>query len=137
MPRAGTYIRASDFATTDHVPVASPDWPEHRRALFDRIARSRPAGWWDSSNEGLLVEYVLAVEAAQNLQALLDDLDRRGVDVAASIGELHGLLRQRDRECRRAITLARLQRLAQIALPPRAEGRDVPSDPAKAPWADA
>jgi hypothetical protein len=137
MPRAGTYIRASDFATTDHVPVASPDWPEHRRALFDRIARSRPAGWWDSSNEGLLVEYVLAVEAAQNLQALLDDLDRQGVDVAANIAELGPLLAMRDRECKRALSLARLQRLTPLSMPARPEGRDSPADESRAPWADA
>jgi hypothetical protein len=131
------YIRSHEAMTGDLIPQAPPDWPEHRRALFDRIARSRPAGWWDSSNEGLLVELTSAIESSARLQALLDDLDRQGVDVAASIGALGPLLAMRDRECRRAITLARLQRLAQIALPQRAEGRDVPSDPANAPWADA
>jgi hypothetical protein len=135
MPRAGTYIRASDFATTDHVPEPPPDWPEHRRALFDRIARSRPAGWWDSSNEGLLVEYVLAVEAAQNIQALLDRLDAQGIDPAAHVGELHGLLRLRDREAKRVIQLARTMRISQLSLPQRAEGRDSPADESTAPWA--
>jgi hypothetical protein len=133
MPRAGTYIRASDFATTDHVPVASPDWPEHRRALFDRIARSRPAGWWDSSNEGLLIEYVTAIEASERLGAIIDGLDVMTCDAR----ELSRVLAARDREAKRVLSLARLQRLTPLALPPRAEGRDVPSDPANAPWADA
>jgi hypothetical protein len=122
------------FGASDYVPEPPEDWPPERRERFDRIARSRPAGWWDSSNEGLLIEFVLAVEAAQNIQAMLDRLDAEGVDVAANVGELHGLLRLRDREAKRALSLARTMRISQLAMPPRAEGRDVPSDPANAPW---
>jgi hypothetical protein len=129
------YIASQEAMTGDHVPVAPPDWPEHRRALFDRIARSRPAGWWTEANEGLLVEFVHAVESSAHLQSMLDDLDRRGVDVAANIGELAPLLAMRDREVKRAIQLARAMRLTPLSLPPRAEGRDVPSTLESAPWA--
>jgi hypothetical protein len=131
------YLPSAQCMIGDFIPRAPEDWPEDRRKRFERIAGALPRGWWDTSNEGLLIEYTLATESSARLQALLDDLDRRGVDVAANIGALGPLLAMRDRECRRAITLARLQRLAQIALPQRAEGRDVPSDPANAPWADA
>jgi hypothetical protein len=127
------YIRSHEAMTGDYRPTP-PDWPEHRRARFDKIAGALPRGWWDGSNEPLLIEFVLAVEASERLQALLDDLDRQGVDVAASIGEIHGLLRQRDREAKRAIQLARAMRISQLSMPQRAEGRDSPADESQAPW---
>jgi hypothetical protein len=134
MPRAGTYIRASDFAASDFVPEAPPDWPPARQERLRRIVAARPAGWWTPGNEGLLHEYVCALEMAETLQRLLDRLDSEGVDVAASIGELHGLLRQRDREAKRVIQLARTMRISQLSLPQRAEGRDSPADESQAPW---
>jgi hypothetical protein len=137
MPRAGTYIRASDFATTDHVPVASPDWPPARQERLRRIAHALPAGWWTEASEPLLHEYVCALEMAETLQRLLDRLDSEGVDVTAHLGEIGHLLTARDREAKAALRLARLQRLTQLSLPARREGADTPSDPAKAPWADA
>jgi hypothetical protein len=130
MPRAGTYIRASDFATSDHVPVAPPDWPEHRRARFDRIARSRPAGWWDSSNEGLLIEYVTAVESSERLRELIDQLDIDTVPAA----ELNRILSARDREAKRALSLARSMRLTPLSLPMPREGSFTPADESTAPW---
>jgi hypothetical protein len=137
MPRAGTYIRASDFAASDFVPEAPPDWPPARQERLRRIVAARPAGWWTPANEGLLHEYVQATEAAQNIQAMLDRLDAEGVDVAANIGELAPLLAMRDREAKRALSLARSMRLTPLSLPQRREGADTPSDPANAPWADA
>jgi hypothetical protein len=67
---------------------------------------------------------------------MLDDLDRRGVDVAANIGELAPLLAMRDREAKRALQLARAMRLTPLSLPARREGRDVPADERHAPWAE-
>jgi hypothetical protein len=130
MPRAGTYIRASDFATTDHVPEPPADWPPERRERFDRIARSRPAGWWTPANEGLLVEFVLAVEQSERLQGVLDAMPDD-----ADPADLNRMLMARDREAKRALSLARSMRLTQLSLPPRREGSDSPSDPASAPWA--
>jgi hypothetical protein len=134
MPRAGTYIRASDFAASDFVPQPPADWPATRQERLRRIVAARPAGWWTPANEGLLVEYTLATEAAQNIQAMLDRLDAEGIDVGRNVGELHGLLRLRDREAKRAIQLARAMRISQLSLPARPEGRDVPIDESAAPW---
>jgi hypothetical protein len=135
MPRAGTYIRASDFAASDFVPQPPAGWPATRQERLRRIVAARPAGWWTPANEGLLHEYVCALEMAETLQRLLDRLDSEGVDVTAHLGEIGHLLTARDREAKSALRLARLQRLTQLALPPRREGADTPSDPANAPWA--
>jgi hypothetical protein len=131
MPRAGTFIRASDFATSDHVPVASPDWPPARQERLRRIAHALPAGWWTEASEPLLHEYCCAIETSERLGAIIDGLDVMTCDAR----ELNRLLAARDREAKAALRLARLQRLTQLALPPRREGADVPSDPANAPWA--
>jgi hypothetical protein len=119
--------------TGDFIPRAPSDWPEHRRALFDRIARSRPAGWWTEGSEPLLHEFLCAIESSERLGAIIDGLDAMTVDAR----ELNRLLAARDREARRVIQLARTMRLSQLSLPARREGADVPSDPANAPWADA
>jgi sugar phosphate isomerase/epimerase len=134
MPRAGTYIRASDFAASDFVPEAPPDWPATRQERLRRIVASRPAGWWTPGNEGLLHEYVCALEMAETLQRLLDRLDSEGVDVAAHVGEIGHLLTARDREAKAALRLARAMRLTPLSLPPRREGRDSPTDESLAPW---
>jgi hypothetical protein len=131
MPRAGTYIRAADFATTDYVPEPPSDWPPERRERFDRIAAALPRGWWDSSNEPLLREYCCAVESSERLGAIIDSLDIDTVPAA----ELTRLLAMRDREAKRAIQLARAMRLTRLSLPMPREGCDVPADERHAPWA--
>jgi hypothetical protein len=127
------YIASNLAMTGDLIPRAPGHWPEARRERFDRIAGALPRGWWDSSNAPLLVEFVLAVEASERLRELIDGLDIDTVPAA----ELNRVLALRDRESRRAITLARTMRISQLSLPARREGADVPSDPANAPWADA
>jgi hypothetical protein len=129
------YIASHLAMAGDYVPVAPADWPPERRARFDKLAKSRPAGWWTPANEGLLVEFVLAAEQAERLQAALDLLDVEGLDLFASFDELNRLLMARDREAKRLLALARTMRLTQLSLPPRREGSDSPSDPASAPWA--
>jgi hypothetical protein len=125
------YIASHEAMTGDFIPRAPEDWPEDRRERFDRIVRSRPAGWWTEGSEPLLVEYCCALEASERLGAILDGLDVMTGDAA----ELNRLLALRDRESKRVLSLARAQRLTPLSLPPRREGADVPSDPANAPWA--
>jgi hypothetical protein len=116
--------------TGDFIPRAPSDWPEHRRALFDRIARSRPAGWWTEASEPLLHEFLCAIEASERLGAIIDGLDAMTCDAH----ELNRVLAARDREAKRVLQLARTMRLSQLALPPRPEGRDSPADESQAPW---
>jgi hypothetical protein len=127
------YIASNLAMIGDFMPQAPEDWPPERRARFERIAGALPRGWWDGSNEPLLREYCCAIEASERLGAIIDGLDVMTCDAR----ELSRVLAARDREAKRVLSLARLQRLTPLALPPRAEGRDVPSDPANAPWADA
>jgi hypothetical protein len=116
--------------TGDYLPTPPEDWPEARRERFDRIAGALPRGWWDSSNEGLLIEYVTAIEASERLGAIIDGLDAMTCDAH----ELNRVLAARDREAKRVLQLARTMRLSQLALPPRPEGRDSPADESQAPW---
>jgi hypothetical protein len=120
--------------TGDFIPRAPSDWPEHRRARFDKIAGALPRGWWTPGNEGLLHEYVTALEACDALQRLLDRLDAEGIDPAANVGELGPLLAMRDREAKRAIQLARAMRLTRLSLPMPREGSFTPADESAAPW---
>jgi hypothetical protein len=131
------YIASHMAMAGDYVPEPPDGWPEERRERFRRIAAALPCGWWDSSNEPLLREYVLAVEASERLQDTLDGMqdEAEWLDLFASLDELNALLTARDRESKRALSLARAMRLPQLSLPPRREGSDSPADPARAPWA--
>jgi hypothetical protein len=121
--------------TGDFVPQAPAGWPPARQERLRRIVAARPAGWWTPANEGLLHEYVCALEMAETLQRLLDRLDSEGVDVAAHVGEIGHLLTARDREAKSALRLARLQRLTPLSLPMPREGSFTPADESTAPWA--
>jgi hypothetical protein len=124
------YIRSADSMVGDLIPRAPEGWPPERRARFDKIAGALPRGWWDESNEPLLIEFVLAVESSERLRELIDQLDIDTVPAA----ELNRVLAMRDRESRRALSLARLQRLTRLSLPMPREGSFTPADESAAPW---
>jgi hypothetical protein len=129
------YRPASDFAVDDYVPEPPADWPEGRKARFRAIVASQPAGWWSRASEPLLQEYVLALECAERLQELIEQLATDELEAVANIGEISRLLTARDRESKRAIQLARVMRLAQQSVAPTAAARAMERGAAGgAPW---
>jgi hypothetical protein len=129
------YRPASDFAVDDYVPEPPESWPETRKARFRAIVASQPAGWWSRASEPLLCEYVLALECAERLQELIEQLATDELEAVANIGEISRLLTARDRESKRAIQLARVMRLAQQSVAPTAAARALERGAAgDAPW---
>jgi hypothetical protein len=124
------YLPSAQCMIGDFIPRAPEDWPEDRRKRFERIAGALPRGWWDESNAPLLREYCCAIEASERLGAIIDGLDVMTCDAH----ELNRILSARDREARRALSLARLQRLTRLSLPMPREGSFTPADESAAPW---
>jgi hypothetical protein len=125
------YIPSAEAMTGDYLPEPPPDWPECLQARLRAIVGAHPFGWWSAANEPLLHEYVRALDMAERLQAMLDALDVQTCPVA----ELQGLLQARDRESKRALSLARTMRLTQQSVAPSTASRALERGAsADAPW---
>jgi hypothetical protein len=123
---------------SDYMPEPPESWPEGRKARFRAIVGSHPAGWWTEASEPLLREYVLALEASERLQELIDRMDAAGLTEVANLDEISRLLTSRDREAKRAIQLARAMRLAQQTVAPTAAAAVLQRGAARdAPWLDS
>jgi hypothetical protein len=85
------------------------DLTEAESSLFVQVRDTKPADWWTVDNAPLLVEYVRALAMCDLLAARL----RIAMESAAEVGEIKELLRMRDGESRRAVSLATRMRLSQ------------------------
>lgn len=103
-------------ASLSIVPKAGSTEPEESEgltppelALWSRVIESKPAGWFGADSAPLLVEYVRAV-------SMCDLLDRRVRDAMEADDDdetVKRLLDMRDKESRRATTIATKLRLTQ------------------------
>jgi hypothetical protein len=77
--------------------------------LFVLTRDTKPADWWTEDNAPLLAEYARAVVMCSLLAARL----QRAMESAAEVAEIKQLLDMRDKESRRAMSLATKMRLSQ------------------------
>lgn len=85
------------------------DLSESERGLFLQVQDTKPADWWTADNLPLLVEYVRALTMCN----LLAERLHKAMADAADVGEIKVLLDMRDKESRRATSLATKMRLSQ------------------------
>lgn len=85
---------------------------EAQAGLWRSIMATKPADWWTADNAPLLAEYVRAVDMG-NMLALQIEATLAGGDPVEIAAQLKPLLDMRDKESRRAMSLATKMRLSQ------------------------
>lgn len=108
--------RPSAAALLNAIPTGTPhplDPPESltepQREAWLTCTRSKPADWFPADSAPVLLEYVRAVEMADQLETWI----RRAVAEDVPIRELTKLLTARDKESKRLAYLATKLRLTQ------------------------
>lgn len=112
---------AASLAIVPSLPDSRPEPPaglsEAEAALWVEIVDSKPSDWFGADSAPLLTEYVRAVVMCDRLAVLLDRaLEASGSppdDDAPRLPRVDDLLVARDRESRRATTIATKLRLTQ------------------------
>ena len=84
------------------------DLTEAEADLFSQIVATKPADWWTVDNAPLLVEYVRALTMLDLLAAQI-----RGALKDGEAATIKDLMKLRDMESRRAMSLATKMRLSQ------------------------
>jgi len=100
-----------------------------QRALWHEIAAPLPIDWWNASNAPLLAEYVRAVDMCNRLGGEIERALSEGD--AKVIGDM---LRLRDMESRRAVSLATKMRISQQATYNAKSGHTAKAHGAAKPW---
>lgn len=85
---------------------------DSQAGLWRSIMATKPACWWTADNAPLLAEYVRAVDMG-NLLAFQIEALLAGGDPVETAAHLKCLLDMRDKESRRAMSLATKMRLSQ------------------------
>lgn len=104
---------------------------EAQAALWREVVSGKPADWFAADNAPLLVEYVRAVDAANTLEVMVAASFAGSGDVS-----LKDLLTMRDREAKRAVSIATKLRLTQQSryTPQAAATADRKAGDGKKPW---
>lgn len=93
-------------------PLSAPtELSESERALWAEITESKPSDWFGADSAPLLKEYVRAVVLCD----VLDEKVKRamGAETETPVGDIKLLLDMRDKEAKRATSLATKLRLTQ------------------------
>ena len=100
---------------------------EREVQIWRNIVSSVPGGWFNRSNEPLLVAYCRHVATSDRLAKLVDKIvPSQELDVLKRWDKLLGM---RERESKAALSLARAMRLTQQAqMHPRTAGRAMPEN---------
>jgi hypothetical protein len=88
------------------------DLTESQATLWREIVAGKPVDWFAADNAPLLVEYVRAVDMGNRLALKIECL-LAGNDAAEITAHLKGLLDMRDKEAKRATSIATKLRLTQ------------------------
>lgn len=95
-------------ASTREAPEPPADLAESERALWREIVESKPLDWFGPDSLPVLKEYVRAVSMCDHLSTVV-----KGVFRGGDIDEMKKALDMRDKEARRAASLATKMRLTQ------------------------
>ena len=100
--------------------------------LWRSVTSVMPADWWNASNVALLAEYVRAVEMVDILAGRI----ATAMESEATVGDIKELMKLRDMESRRVMSLATKMRLSQQSsyTDKSADTAKRGAGPARKPW---